>query len=115
MKITLLTGEDPVWTARIEGRVEFAALLGADPLPRDLGADCFRHRVVLDLSAVEWLDSAGIGWLMQHAQRFSAAGGKLVLHSATPAVRNLLVGLMKLAEQLPLATDLETALRVALA
>jgi ABC-type transporter Mla MlaB component len=115
MNITLLERDGPVWSARLEGRVEFANLIGGDPLPRALGPDCFKHRLVLDMSGVEWLDSAGIGWLLAHAQHFLTQGGKLVLHSAPPVVRNILIGVMRLDDKLAVATDLETAQRVALA
>ena len=67
-----------------------------------LGDDWSSQRVLLNMERVPCIDSSAIGWLI-HAQRaFRAAGGKLVLHSVSPAVRNVLE-LLKLGRIVPLA------------
>ena len=67
-----------------------------------LGDDWSSQRVLVNMERVPCIDSSAIGWLI-HAQRaFRSAGGKLVLHSVSPAVRNVLE-LLKLGRIVPLA------------
>jgi len=67
-----------------------------------LGEDWPSRRVLLNMERVPYIDSSAIGWLI-HAQRaFRAAGGKLVLHSISPSVRNVL-DLLKIGRVVPLA------------
>ncbi|MGE0479456.1 MAG: STAS domain-containing protein [Phycisphaerae bacterium] len=64
---------------------------------------------VLDLSAVEFVNSAGVGALFQLAQRLRVKGGRLLLAHAPPRLVRLfrLAGLNRVA---PLCDDVATAL-----
>jgi anti-sigma B factor antagonist len=55
--------------------------------------------VVLELSGVEYINSAGLGSLFQLVQRLRGRGGQLALAAATPTVTRLFhsVGLDRLA------------------
>ncbi|HEX9504734.1 MAG TPA: STAS domain-containing protein [Acidimicrobiia bacterium] len=52
--------------------------------------------VIIDLAAVEFLDSSGIGVLVAAGNRLAAAGGSLALRAPRPPVRRVLeiVGLV---------------------
>lgn len=64
---------------------------------------------VLDLSAVEFVNSAGVGALFQLAQRLRVKGGRLLLAHTPPRLVRLfrLAGLNRVA---PLCDDVATAL-----
>ncbi|GAA3085856.1 STAS domain-containing protein [Streptomyces roseofulvus] len=49
-----------------------------------------RRRVVLDLSALDFMDSSGLNVLIQAVIRAREAGGDLYLAGPTPAVRRIL-------------------------
>jgi anti-anti-sigma factor len=83
--------------------MDFAAL-PENPLKTLLGDGWARHRLLMDLSAVEHVDSAAIGWLLTCHRELAAAGGSLVLHSLRPKVRALL-NMLKLERVLPLVKD----------
>src|SRR4051794_21974353 len=52
--------------------------------------DGARRPVVLDLSSVTYLDSAGLRTLLVAQRETAAAGGSLTIHDASPTVRRLL-------------------------
>ena len=82
----------------------------ADPLVALLGPDAYRRHVWLDLSAADYLDSSGIGWLLACHKRMQPAGGTLTLLNPRPLVANVLK-VMKLERVLaihsarPVASD----------
>ena len=67
--------------------------------------------LVLDLSAVGYLDAAGIGALISSHRRALRSGQRVVLTGLRHHVREIL-GVTRLAGQLGEATDQEQALRV---
>ena len=79
-----------------------------DPLCTLLGDDGFSRNVALDMSQTEFIDSAGIGWLLACHKRFQRAGGMLVLHSV-PAQFELTLKLLKLHKIFCLAENLRAA------
>ena len=74
---------------------------GHNPLQAILGPDWATHRVLLDLSRAEYVDSSAIGWMIGSAKEFRARGGALVVHSVAPRVRRMLE-LLKLGQVVPL-------------
>jgi anti-anti-sigma factor len=89
MKLTVITSE-PAFT-RIESAgditlVDFAG--GAQPMQGLLGPEGYRAIVLLDLAKSSYIDSSGIGWLLQCHSRFQKMGGLLVLHSIPPMVNH---------------------------
>jgi anti-anti-sigma factor len=69
-----------------------------------LGANWPASRVMLDFSPCTMIDSATIGWLVTSNRQFKNAGGKLVLYSLSPRVRQVLE-LLKLERLLHLAAN----------
>ncbi len=55
-----------------------------------------KHRMVVDLSGVEWMNSRGLGFLIAALSTATTAGGHLRLAQVSPKVRQLLgiVGLV---------------------
>jgi anti-anti-sigma factor len=63
---------------------------------------------LLSLEKVNFIDSSAIGWLIDNKRKTEAAGGKIVLYSATPRVRDLF-NLLKLKTVLNLKDDEKSA------
>jgi anti-anti-sigma factor len=61
-----------------------------EPLAAALGTGAYAHRVLLDLSHAEHVDSSGVNWLLTLHRRTKEHGGRLVLHSLPPLVDNVL-------------------------
>ena len=68
----------------------------------------YQTAVSLDLQDVSFIDSSGIGWLLNHNKRFRESGGKLVIHSIQPNVDNVF-RLLNLDQVLNLANDQDDA------
>jgi anti-anti-sigma factor len=60
------------------------------------GVKADKHKMVVDLSGVEWMNSRGLGFLIAALSTATAAGGHLCLAHVSPKVRQLLgiVGLV---------------------
>ena len=101
-----LLGTDDAEIAHITAEGDATAvdfrLAGVHHFDTLLGDDWSSRRVLVNMERVPCIDSSAIGWLI-HAQRaFRAAGGKLVLYSVSPSVRNVLE-LLKIGRVVPLA------------
>jgi anti-sigma B factor antagonist len=68
--------------------------------------------VVVDLAAVEFLDSSGVGALVGAAAALEEAGGSLRLACPPPQVQKVF-RISRLAEVIPIFDDVEEALRSA--
>ena len=73
-----------------------------------LGENAFSSKVVLGFEGVEHVDSSGVGWLLTSNRQFGEKGGKLVLHSLSPSVKNVF-GMLNLNHVLTLATSEDEA------
>ncbi len=80
-----------------------------DPFETLLGAGWKNNRVVLDFVAVTYIDSSAVGWLIGAHRAFKEGGGRLVVHSVQPTVRQIL-DVLKVGRVVPLA-DNEAAAR----
>ena len=74
-----------------------------------LGAPLSHQDMVVDCTALDFLSSAGLRVLLRLHKKLAATQGKLVLHSATAGVREVLE-ISGLAEFLPIFEDREKAL-----
>jgi anti-anti-sigma factor len=92
----------------IAGRITFGTLEpGQDPLTPQV-PDIYSRRVMFDLSGTDYIDSTGVSWLLTCHKRCREAGGKLVLHSINPMVKQVLQ-VLKLEKVLRLADNAEGA------
>jgi len=80
-----------------------------NPLETAMGPNWASNNVMLGLEKIAFIDSSAIGWLIDCQRKFNEKGGKLVLHSVTPRVRDV-IDLLKMRQVLNLA-DNETAAR----
>jgi anti-anti-sigma factor len=63
---------------------------GANILSNLLGENWTECRVLLDLSETAFIDSAGVGWLIDSHKQLTKGGGRLAIHSPRQAVRRVL-------------------------
>lgn len=91
MKLLIKSRQNGLAAAELIGEVSQKHLMSQeDPLLELLGEDCYRRQVLLDLQGVEAIDSSGIGWLLSCQKKFRTSGGTLVLHSLSPAARDVM-------------------------
>jgi len=91
---------------RWSGRADAAAVAaGTLPLPEPMAA---RTQVLLDLAGVTFIDSTGLGLMLEGFKKCKKAGGALVLLCPGKVVLNL-VATMKLTRLLPVAWTPEEA------
>ena len=113
LQLSLLPSDDDLVKIEAVGVIGQAEISGGvDPMQTAIPPGGYGRRVLVDLRRVDFVDSAGIGWLLRCNKRFREAGGMLVLHSIPPMVRQVL-DFMKLYDVLRLADDEPAALRVA--
>jgi anti-anti-sigma factor len=105
----LSESEDSLPELRLSGHITGDALAEAhcDPIGL-LGGNAYSKRVLVDLSGTDFLDSSGIGWLVQQNKLFQSTGGMLVFHSIPPMVSRV-IQLMSLHRVLRIATDAAAA------
>jgi len=80
----------------------------AETLGALLGAGWARHRIVVDMSKADHIDSSAIGWLLNCHRALESAGGSMVLHSVQPNVLRIL-RMLKIESILPIVEDEEAA------
>ncbi|HPM81785.1 MAG TPA: STAS domain-containing protein [Candidatus Anammoximicrobium sp.] len=91
MELFIKSRQDGLSLVEVLGDVSQRQLAaGHQPLRDLLGADCYSSQVLLDLHAVQAIDSSGIAWLLACQKEFRTKGGTLVLHSLSPAARDVM-------------------------
>jgi anti-anti-sigma factor len=113
MKLTLVSAEPGL--VRISSAdditiVDFAG--GAQCLDAVLGPEAYQGTVLLNLAESGYIDSSGVGWLVQCHGRFQKAGGQLVVHSIPPMV-NHCFRVLGMYDVLHIAPDEAAALKLA--
>lgn len=76
-----------VTLATVRGEIDIAA---ADDLARMLNSVATAERLVLDLSAVDFIDSSGLAVVLRQSMRRRDAGGSLHIRHPSQSVRRLL-------------------------
>jgi anti-anti-sigma factor len=74
--------------------------------------DCHERTVLVDLSHLQAIDSSGFAWLVSHQLRMRREGGQLILHSASPALRQMLSRL-RMEQLFHIVEDRESARELA--
>ncbi len=109
MKMTVAADDGTLVQLALSGPVTQRELAPqAEPLTDLLGPSAYAKRVIMDLNNVSYLDSSGVGWLLSCNKKMKLAGGKLILHSYSPIVSNVL-RVLKLERVLDLAADAPSA------
>ncbi len=83
-----------------------------EPLESLIGPDVFAKKVALDLEQTTFMSSSGISWLISCHNAFQEQGGRLVVHSVPPVVKQVF-DLLRLGKLLNIAEDAEAAERLA--
>ena len=82
---------DDVLRVACQGVVSVRGLpRGSEPLLELLGPHCYRQKVILNLERADGVDTSGLMWLVNAANRFNPAGGRLVVYGFSPLFRNML-------------------------
>lgn len=76
----------------------------SEELSQLVGASNLNQKILLSLQKTEFIDSSGIGWLLETDKKIRAAGGAFVLHSLPLEVQHVF-GLMRLNKVLTVAKD----------
>jgi anti-anti-sigma factor len=82
-----------------------------NPLEGLLGGEWWRHHLLLDMSRADYLDSAGVGWLINCHRALTVHGGTMALHSV-PAKALRILQTLKIDSILPLAQNEAAARKV---
>jgi anti-anti-sigma factor len=99
---------DDITIVAVSGRITYSTLdPTTDPLAVQI-PDIYSRRAFFDLSGTEYIDSSGVSWLLLCHKRFREGGGKLVIHSINPLVKQVLA-VLKLERVLHLAENAEKA------
>ena len=89
--LNILAEDGEAVYVRCVGNLDEQPLLAeVNPLVRLLGPTVFERRVRLNLERVEFLDSRGIGWLVECHKRFRQGGGALSLYRLPPRILQVL-------------------------
>ena len=108
MKLSVQSDDDNVLCLDVSGRIRMAAPGDqTDAFGDLLNEKGFARNVVLSFENADYIDSGGVSWLVISHKRFNEAGGKLVIHSASVVVQEVLK-VMRLDRVLNLVDD-ETA------
>lgn len=105
MELRVLSDEEDVLHIEVVGRnVQSESPPKLESLVELLGPRRYGRRVLMSLAQTRFIDSAGLSWMVVCHKRFCQGGGKLVLHSITPEIFELLK-MMRLDLALYLADD----------
>jgi anti-anti-sigma factor len=91
MKLTTVSTDEDITRIQTEGditQMDFRA--GTDVLGNLLGTDCYKRKVLLSLEKTSYIDSTAVGWIIRCHKHCKEAGGKLVIHSISPSVLQVL-------------------------
>jgi anti-anti-sigma factor len=110
LKLHLISiDRDGIIRVAVDGAITHDDVLGeTNPLASLLGETWSHNRVILSLERANFIDSAGIGWLISTHKHFKAQGGAFVVHGIRPQVRQVL-DLLKVGKVVSFADDEEAA------
>jgi len=95
----------------VEHKVQPASPLDFTSLEELLGTRGYAQPVVLSMAETRFIDSSGLSWLVVCHKRFVQAGGRLVLHSVSPAIMELFK-MMRLELVLEIADNEDAAMEL---
>jgi anti-sigma B factor antagonist len=77
-------------TLRLQGEVDLSNVHRAERELRALSGHGDCERVILDMTDLEFIDSAGIAWLIREIEATGKGEGHLQIRGVTPNVRRVL-------------------------
>jgi len=112
LKLSLISiDKDGIIRVAVDGPITHeSVIVERNPLAALLGETWSSNRVLLSLEKTHFIDSAAIGWLISTQKEFKNKGGKFIVHSIRPPVRQVL-DLLKVGKVLTIAEN-EDAARV---
>lgn len=112
MQLSVRSDNGSVLHVDISGRVNMAVLAEQqEALAELLEGNGYRQKVLLDMSGVELIDSAGMSWLVVQHKRFCDAGGKFAIYSVPFTVMETL-RVMRLDQVLNVANSESEAMQL---
>jgi anti-anti-sigma factor len=111
MELSVQSRSDGLIRLAVVGRVTMREVGGPDPLRAVAGEQVYSERILLNLQLVDFLDSSGVGWLLNCHIRCREAGGALVLHTIHPLALKVLTTL-RMHNVLTLAENEDDALKL---
>ncbi len=113
MPFMLQSSEGDLVHIRALGRITSSQSTGDQgPLPSLTGPAGYAGKALISLEQVDFIDSAGIGWLLASHKRFKQGGGILVIYSVPEQIM-LTLKLLRLTSILNIAEDEMAALAMA--
>ena len=81
MQLTVRSDDGPVLYVNASGRINMAVLAEhQEALAELLEGNGYSRTVLLDMTGVELVDSAGMSWLVVQHKRFCDAGGRFAIY-----------------------------------
>ncbi len=112
MQLSVRSEDGPVLRIDVTGRINMAVLAEQQEALSELLEDGgYGQQALLDMTSVEFVDSAGMSWLVMQHKRFCDAGGKFAIHSVPFTVMETLK-VMRLNQVLNVANDESEALQL---
>lgn len=112
MQLSLRSKDGPILHVGADGRINMAVLTEQqEALSELLEGDGYSQTVLLDMSGVELVDSAGMSWLVVQHKRFCDAGGKFAVYSVPFTIMETL-RVMRLDQVLNVAASESDALQL---
>ncbi len=113
MELSVVSDDGDVLRLKTAGRITQSDISPfSDELGVLLGPAGYARRVTLGLAETDFIDSSGINWLLVRHKRFREGDGKLVIHSVSPVVLQVLE-MMRMDQVFHLAEDEPAALAMA--
>ena len=103
MQFELEPGDDGIQRIAVIGEISPDAP-GFSGLQDQYDQISFSKPILLNLEQAPFINSSGVGWLLSLHKKAKAEGGRLIVHSLAPAVRNVLK-LMSMDRVLVFADD----------
>jgi anti-anti-sigma factor len=105
MQLSVLSDVEGLVLVRCAGSIDDTGRKpGQDPLVDLLGPTVYTRRVLFDCESTSFIDSAGIGLLINWQKRFLRNGGRAVFYNIPPLIQQVF-DLLHLDKVLNLARD----------
>ena len=112
MQLSVRSDNGPVLHVDVSGRINMAVLAEQqEALSELLEGSGYSQSVLLNMTGVELVDSAGMSWLVVQHKRFCDAGGQFAIHSVPFTITETLK-VMRLDQVLNVANDEPDALQL---